>query len=603
MVAAGLGNSEIRSGKFGNNDVQLPQKIMTFSSHRGNRLPSLNFFASKKIDDGKTAAWSLFSLLRVCFFDDARLYWLTSASCFVLFASAWLILSPGVIYSNAMTWDLLFNLDGAWRLYTGQVLHADFHHPLGTLPFAITVLGFQLVGIKPFAFVVGECVVAAAFAALAIVAVKDRLPTLPGFLFVSLCIFLVLVPTIIGDEVSELTYAMSYNRFGWSAVTILCLLLFIEPRGGRDPRWADLSVGSFLTVGLFYLKITYFGVAVAAISLAILMSRHVRRHWLGWCGLLLLVILIGFAPINDGYRADIISAVASGRVHSNLLELVRQLGLDGAEQIWVIAEILVLLYLASRRYAMLADVLFGIFIWISGFVLLSQNAQNAGIPLYAVVTLLLYVKLGNWLQPATSRPSMWVACLMSCALLPLLPPLFSNTVTLLLYNHRATKSAGTFVVTETHLQGLAVPADKDDIFDEVAAGIYRRDSFSRIRAVPRIHELSQNEYVKTILGLAHILRERGAASTRVVVIDQVNPLSFILAVAPPRGVDLWLGDTAWQSPGQELQDADYVAIPRFPTLRSTLIDGLAAYGGYLSTQFSRQYETPYWTVLARRSTP
>ena len=86
--------------------------------------------------------------------------------------------------------------------------------------------------------------VAAAFAALAIVAVKDRLPTLPGFLFVSLCIFLVLVPTIIGDEVSELTYAMSYNRFGWSAVSILCLLLFIEPRGGRDPRWADLSVGS-----------------------------------------------------------------------------------------------------------------------------------------------------------------------------------------------------------------------------------------------------------------------------------------------------------------------------------------------------------------------
>ena len=80
MVAAGLGNSEIRSGKFGNNDVQLPQKIMTFSSHRGNRLPSLNFFASKKIDDGKTAA----------------------------------------------CWDLLFNLDGAWRLYTGQVLQADF---------------------------------------------------------------------------------------------------------------------------------------------------------------------------------------------------------------------------------------------------------------------------------------------------------------------------------------------------------------------------------------------------------------------------------------------------------------------------------------------
>jgi hypothetical protein len=64
-----------------------------------------------------------------------------------------------------------------------------------------------------------------------------------------------------------------------------------------------------------------------------------------------------------------------------------------------------------------------------------------------------------------------------------------------------------------------------------------------------------------------------------------------------------VGGAPWRPPEQEFQDVDYVAIPRFPTLRSTLVDALAAYGGYLSAQFSRQHETPDWTVLKRRISP
>jgi hypothetical protein len=572
------------------------------SSRKKAEIFSLTHFVAEEIDVDKTANRFLGSLARACFFDDAQLRWLIPASCLVLFASIWLMLSPGVIYSSDKTWDLLFNLEGAWRLYTGQVLHVDFHDPLGTLPFAITALGFQLVGIKPIAFVVGECVLAVALMALAIVAVKDRLPTLPGFLFVSMCVELVLVPVTIGDEPSRFTFAMGYNRLGWSAVSILCLLLFIEPRGRRSPVWTDLAAGSVLTVGLFYLKITYFEVAVTAISLALLTSRHVRRHWPGWCGALLLVLLVAFAPMNDGYRADVISAIASGSVRSNPLALVLEFALNGVEQIWVFAEIIILLYLSSQRYATLTDVLFGLFIWISGFFLLTQNAQAAlSIPLYTVLALLLYVRLGDWLRSATHRPLMLVSCLMTCALLPLLPPLFSNSLTLIGYNIKARRSSQTFVVTENYLQGLAVPADDDDVLDEVAAEGYARDSFSRIRARRGGHELSQREYVKTILVLADLLRERGAASARVVVIDNVNPLPFVLGAAPPRGGNLWSGDgIARQPPEEALREADYVAIPRFPTQRANLIEGLKSYREYLSTRFVR-YETPYWTVLERRN--
>src|SRR5262249_28976415 len=267
--------------------------------------------------------------------------------CLVLFASMWLMLSPGVIYSRAMTWDLLFNLEGAWQLYTGQDLHVDSHYAIGTLPFAITALGFQLVGIRPIAFVVGECVLAIVFTVVAVLVVKDRLPILPGFLFVSMCAVLVLVPVIVGDELGIYTFASGYNRFGWSAVSILCLLLFIEPNGGRDPLWTDLAAGSALTFGLFYLKITYFGVALAAISLALLSSPHIRQHWLAWCAVLLLAIVIAFAPTNDGYRADIISAIASGLIHADPRDFVHVFVRNGFELSWVLAEIIILLYLVS----------------------------------------------------------------------------------------------------------------------------------------------------------------------------------------------------------------------------------------------------------------
>jgi hypothetical protein len=485
------------------------------------------------------------------------------------------MLSPGVAYSREMIWDFFYNLEGAWRLYNGQGLHADFHDPLGALPFALTALGFQLVGAKPIAFVIGECVLAVVLTILAILAVRDRLPTLPAFLFVSMCAMLVVVPLSVGDNLPDFTFAMAHNRFGWSALSILCLLLFIEPRGGRDTVWEDFVSGNILTIGLFYTKVTYFGVALAAITLALLTSRHIRRHWLAWCTTLSVAVVIAFAPISDGYRADIISGISSGRARWHPFELFLAFLRDSIEQSWVIAEILFLLYLWRERYVKLGDVFAGLFIWASGFFVLSQNTQVRSIPLYAVLVLLVYVRLAVRLRAARPQSLISAACLMACALSPLLQPLSSNFLGLLAYNIKANPGAGAFVVKDTNLQGLAVPADHDKILDE---------------------------YVKTILALADFLREEGATSARIVVIDQVNPLPFVLGAEAPRGGNLWSrGDIAWRPPEDVFREADYVAIPRFPTRSETLIEGLGVYHEYLSAHFVRRYQTPYWTLLERQN--
>ena len=114
--------------------------------------------------------------------------------------AVWALLSPGLVLSHEMTWDFLYNLSGAWHLQHGHVAHVDFHEPVGQLNFMLTLLGFELFGPTPFAFLVGVTIVAAVAFASASVAAMRRLPIVPAALFVIFASLLVLMPADVGDS-------------------------------------------------------------------------------------------------------------------------------------------------------------------------------------------------------------------------------------------------------------------------------------------------------------------------------------------------------------------------------------------------------------------
>src|SRR5260370_35942567 len=74
----------------------------------------------------------------------------------------WALLSPALVLSREMNWDFVYNLSGAWHLLYGHVAHVDFPEPGGQLSFIRTLLGFELVGPTPFAFLVALAIVTAA---------------------------------------------------------------------------------------------------------------------------------------------------------------------------------------------------------------------------------------------------------------------------------------------------------------------------------------------------------------------------------------------------------------------------------------------------------
>ena len=66
------------------------------------------------------------------------------------------------------------------------------------------------------------------------------------------------------------SFAMAYNRYGWSAMAVLGLLLFEPPRHGSAADIIEMACAALLLAALFYLKMTYFAAGV---------TRRSRSPW------------------------------------------------------------------------------------------------------------------------------------------------------------------------------------------------------------------------------------------------------------------------------------------------------------------------------------
>ena len=123
---------------------------------------------------------------------------------------------------------------------------------------------------------------------------------------------LVLMPANVGDKPNAYSFAMSYNRYGWSLLSILALILFVPPRDRIAGDWIDVANAGPLVVALFYLKVTYFAGGLAFVGLAILISPHIRARLLAWLAIGGLIVANAIAPWNHPYLLDILHAAAAG---------------------------------------------------------------------------------------------------------------------------------------------------------------------------------------------------------------------------------------------------------------------------------------------------
>jgi len=500
-----------------------------------------------------------------------------------------------------MTVDLLFNLSGAWRLLHEHVPHVDYHDPVGALSFLLTRLGFYIVGPSPQAFLVGEMMFLAFIFITAVIAASRRLPPVPALLFVLYVALLVLLPANIGDQPNAYTFAMSYNRWCWSALTTLCLVLFLPPRGERHRAYVDAAIGGLLLLVMFYLKMTFAAAGLAALVVALLASDHIRSRWALWSSVLALVLANAAAPYNHAYLADIWGAAGAGYVRASLPDHIRSFLANKAEYALYGCGVLVLLWLWQRGQASWQSAAAAVFILGMGILVLSQNAQAAGIPVGMVIAFMIYEAVGNESTDTKATAVQFMPRLLAILLFPVLSIIAAAT-TLTGYHLVAKRDRTVFMVEGTNLHSLAVPADVDIVKatfatnEEVPYQIR-----SRVRDGQPGQDASQSEYVQGLVEAAALFSGGGRGPSKVLMLDQVNALPFMLGFPPPRGGNLWIWPGApMRSAENVFDDVDIVLVPKAPSFAAATTKALAQYERYLAENFFQQAETPRWIVLMRR---
>jgi hypothetical protein len=307
-----------------------------------------------------------------------------------LLAAAWALLSPAHVFSRSMTWDLLFNLAGAWQLHYGHVPHVDFHEAVGRLTFWLTDAGFYFYGPSPRAIIVGSIIVAAALLAAGCFVAWRRLPLLAAALFVVFCCLIALMPANVGDPPNAYSFAMTYNRYCWSALSILALILFLPPRNGHRGDIADIGIAGGLLLAMYYLKLSYFPVGIAAVPLALLVCPHVRVRWRIWIMMAVLITTNAIAPYNHAYLLDVFAVAKAGGVRHNFTVKLMQFFTNPAEPAIYLAGLVAAIWLWRRGAAPLRLPVAAAYLIGSGVALVSQNSQASGIPAAMVIAFLIY---------------------------------------------------------------------------------------------------------------------------------------------------------------------------------------------------------------------
>jgi hypothetical protein len=487
-----------------------------------------------------------------------------------------------------MTWDMLFNLAGAWHVFQGQVPHVDFHDPVGALNFLLTVAGFHLIGLSPDAMLAGASLMALLLFACACIAVAPRLPLLPAVLFVLFASLLALMPANAGDLPNAYSFAMSYNRYGWSAISIIALILFMPTRARDDGGIIDKVVVGVLLLALFYLKVTYFLAGIGTVALALIVCPAVRARWPWWAVVALLPIANAIAPYSQAYLADLYTAAVADGVKANYVLQINYFLSNATEHALYLALVAAAVWLWWHGVAPLRVPVAAAFLVAMGWLLLSQNSQWNGVPLPVVVALLLYEvlrarRLGALPLLLLILPVMWIA----------------TSAASVIGHYFKTRDPTLTVVERTNLRGLAVPTEADSLLEAFAEPDRPPQLLSRARVKRPRHELSAYEYVQTILEAASLLGRPPYRPGVVVLLDQVNPLPFMLGWQPPRGGDLWSGPLEPMQPAaQVLADADYVLIPKFSTIGEwTQAVVTTHYARYLADHCRELEESRSWRLL------
>jgi hypothetical protein len=289
---------------------------------------------------------------------------------------ALLLALPGQTITTKYLNDLFIFLDGVHRVAEGQVPNRDFHTALGPLVYYAPALGYWLSGNLGGAMPVGMALIVIALAPAAAHILSSRLRPAIALPLAAFVILVAAVPINLGESISALSFAMFYNRIGWSALALLLVLYLRPSRPGRYQALLDAASAAFLIVLMLYIKISY---GVVGLGFLVFMLLDPRQR--GWAAAALVLVVgagLFIEALWGGTAAHIADLAIAGRV-SGSLDTIDELFTALSRNLSDYVIFAVVMGLALWRTRSLRDFLFFGFCAGSGFMLITQNFQTWGI--------------------------------------------------------------------------------------------------------------------------------------------------------------------------------------------------------------------------------
>jgi len=492
---------------------------------------------------------------------------------------AFLLMLPGVTIVTSYLNDLFIFLDGAHRIASGQVPNRDFHTALGPLSFYIPALGYWASGTMGGAMPFGMAFTTLFLALPVAHVLGTRLRPLIALPYGMFLLLVVAVPVNLGESVSDLSFAMFYNRIGWAALGVL-LAMYLQP--ARRNAWQvtlDAACATALTLLMLYTKITYGVVALAILAFLLLVPR--QRLWAALSFGLILVcglVIEGFWQASLSHFEDLrlTSQVSGSRSFMDLMAALRQ-------NVFEYAVLAIVANLVLWRTRTLLDLAFFGLCALPGLLIQSQNAQPWGIlTVHAGVVvgtaMLLRIEGEHFPQALKTSPSSAAAVLLSAVLV--IPTTVHCFIALSLHTAWGMAREG---------QALELPR------------------FGEIRLIsPWLSgkRTLMHTYIESIEDGARSLESLTIKPEKVSVLDFANPFSAGFALPPSNGDSAWLhwgrnvSATHFIPPKQLFADVQVLMVPKWGINPAPLLD---LYGSFLEEAFEPLQETEGWIVLGRRS--
>ena len=220
-----------------------------------------------------------------------------------------ILFATGASHQRMYPVDHAFLLDGGYKMMSGLRPHTDFVTHQGIVTYLPVVLGMMIGGINVASLAYGPAALLPVLAAVAFYFARNRFSAFMAAMIAIMVGGLTIGTYPLGGVWNIPTYAMQYNRFGWSLHSILVFVVLVQPRCPIS-SWGRFWEGacSGLIVGLLILfKPNYAAAAVAISLVGLIVLRHGKFFWLGCFAALLGVLAIYAAYMNGNVFAYVLA--------------------------------------------------------------------------------------------------------------------------------------------------------------------------------------------------------------------------------------------------------------------------------------------------------